>query len=200
MSTEDKETWLTPSEVARRLGVSPITIRSWVKKGWLPARTTPGGHRRFLWADVERHMRRRKRLTSSGSDTVLIVDDDAIFREYLIEALKVLAPDIKIREAIDGFQAGMMLADMSPDIVLLDFSMPGMNGDTVCRLLKSSEKHRDTTVIAMTGLRHFHTVESLQKSGADKILFKPVQLEILGQILEDYTGLEVRQLQNHNTA
>jgi excisionase family DNA binding protein len=45
--------WLNLSETADILGVHPATIRAWADQGKLPARRTPGGHRRFARADVE---------------------------------------------------------------------------------------------------------------------------------------------------
>jgi excisionase family DNA binding protein len=54
---DTSKVYLTPKEVAKLFMVSPITVRSWAKKGLLVAKFTPGGHRRFLKSDVERFMR-----------------------------------------------------------------------------------------------------------------------------------------------
>lgn len=45
--------WLTLSDAAERLGVHPTTLRRWANKGKMPVMVTPGGHRRFLLADIE---------------------------------------------------------------------------------------------------------------------------------------------------
>ena len=47
------EDWLSLSEVARKLGVHPSTVRSWSNQGHLPAHRTQGGHRRFRRSDVD---------------------------------------------------------------------------------------------------------------------------------------------------
>lgn len=49
-----RETWLTLSQAADRLGVHPATLRRWADGGQIPALLTPGGHRRFAAADIER--------------------------------------------------------------------------------------------------------------------------------------------------
>lgn len=49
-----EEAWLTIRQAAARLGVSPATLRLWTAAGKIPARVTPGGHRRYAAAEVER--------------------------------------------------------------------------------------------------------------------------------------------------
>lgn len=48
-----KQTWVTLTEAARRLGVHPSTLRRWADEGAIPLLLTPGGHRRFALADLE---------------------------------------------------------------------------------------------------------------------------------------------------
>lgn len=182
--------FMTPSEVAKRLGVSPITVRSWVNKGWLVSTVTPGGHRRFLWKDVEQF--KAKRLKEKARETVcriLVVDDDAHFRAFMIEALAILIPDAEIREAVDGFQAGTAVAEFRPDLVMLDYSMPGMNGASVCRQIKSSEIYSSTRVIAMTGYADLTIQAELKDAGADGLLPKPVSIDVIEGILKKFDFL-----------
>lgn len=44
---------LTPEQASRALGVTITTLRAWVKRGKLRCFLTPGGHRRFLWSDIQ---------------------------------------------------------------------------------------------------------------------------------------------------
>jgi excisionase family DNA binding protein len=76
--------WLTLGQAAKYLGVAQSTIRKWSDQGRVPAFYTPGGHRRYRRADLD------KFLESSGpggrehvGPTVLIVDDDPRLREYM---------------------------------------------------------------------------------------------------------------------
>jgi excisionase family DNA binding protein len=61
VSSPDREERLIGSgEVARRLGVAPSTVASWVRQGWItPAVRTAGGRLRFRFSDVERQLRER---------------------------------------------------------------------------------------------------------------------------------------------
>ncbi len=55
--TEKGKPYLTPNEVAELLMVSPTTVRYWASKGRLKSAKTPGGHRRFMPADVDAFVR-----------------------------------------------------------------------------------------------------------------------------------------------
>lgn len=177
MKSDDSQKLLTPADVAKRLGVSPITVRSWVNKGWLVSQVTPGGHRRFLWSDVERLMAERSVLRDAElSPRLLVVDDDTQFRAFLVETLTLLVPHMEIREAVDGFEAGMAVMEFNPDVVLLDYAMPGMNGAAVCQSIKSNPARRKTHVVAVTGLAEARVEQELMQAGADLILYKPVPM------------------------
>ncbi len=54
--------WLTLKQAAHQLGVHPTTLRRWADSGEIPVMLTPGGHRRFAIADVERFAEERRRL------------------------------------------------------------------------------------------------------------------------------------------
>ena len=58
MSKDPKDRpYLTPTEVANWMMVSPITVRGWAQRNLLQAEVTPGGHRRFRREEVERFAR-----------------------------------------------------------------------------------------------------------------------------------------------
>src|SRR4029453_10539683 len=82
--------WLTLGQAAKYLGVAQSTIRKWSDQGRVPAFYTPGGHRRYRRADLDRF------LASSGPGTretagpaVLVVDDDDRMREYMRASLEL---------------------------------------------------------------------------------------------------------------
>jgi len=186
-STDNPKKLMTPAEEAKCLGVSPITVRSWVAKGWLTSRITPGGHSRFLWADVEQLVAQRRNITPmSTALKVLVVDDDPEFRAYLVDALTMLLPAATLREASDGFSAGMAMADFRPHLVLLDYAMPGMNGAAVCRAVKSNKLYAGTRVVGVTGHADAATQTAFTDSGADEVLLKPTPLRVIEAMLDKF--------------
>ena len=178
---------MTPAEVARRIGVSPITVRSWVSKGWLKSRVTPGGHRRYLWADIENLLEKKGRSpTPTEPVKVLVIDDDTQFRSYMINALHMLMPDALLKEACDGFQAGMLIAEFRPDLILLDYAMPRINGVEVCKMIKANPAYAGARIVAVTGFADAEIHASLMKAGVDKVVLKPFVLKDIEKMLDKF--------------
>jgi len=175
---------LSPAQVAKIMGVSPITVRSWVNRGWLPASTTPGGHRRFAREDVMELVRQRGHLPAARRRLrLLVVDDDSHFRSYLLDLLSELAPDAEVEQAADGFEAGIKVAEFLPDIVLLDQSMPGLNGASVCRRIRSAPQHSAVRVIGITGHLDRRVEQEMLAAGAERVLHKPLDVFALREVL-----------------
>ena len=59
--TKSSKQWLSLNEAARQLGIHPVTLRRWADDGEIPAMITPGGHRRFAVAELDRFSEERQR-------------------------------------------------------------------------------------------------------------------------------------------
>ena len=177
-SKETTKQFLTPTEVAGLLMVSPITVRQWAQKGLLPARTTAGGHRRFHRQDIETFARTRgielvESATGLSANRLLIVDDDRALNGFLCALFETEVAGIEVYSAYDGFEAGRKVVELKPAVVLLDIMMPGVDGVQVCKSLKSDPATEGIRVVAMTG-HHSAELESLiMNAGAAVLLKKP---------------------------
>lgn len=80
--------------------------------------------------------------------SVLIVDDSRFARLTLRKIVEVNFPDWYIAEAADGAEALTILADITADIVLLDFNMPGDDGITVADKIRATRP--DTRIAILT--------------------------------------------------
>ncbi|OQX12153.1 MAG: hypothetical protein BWK76_18120 [Desulfobulbaceae bacterium A2] len=185
MSTLQDKIYLSPAETARLLLVSPVTLRAWAQKGLLPSETTPGGHRRFLREDVERFLRNRGQPPPLR---VLIVEDDAMMRDFLVELLRDLSPPPLVETAQDGFEAGLKVQGFAPDVVLLDLMMPGLNGFETCRQIKANLASAATRILAMTGFPSEENVAKILAAGAEICLNKPLDTEQLLRLLTPGLG------------
>ncbi|NOX08418.1 MAG: response regulator [Gammaproteobacteria bacterium] len=181
------KSYLTPGQVAQLLMVSPAAVRRWASEGDLNSMTTPGGHRRFFMEEVERFAAMRNMaLHQSGKKKirVLIIDDDIQFSGYLNALLSGFSKYVQVRVANDGFHAGFKVCEFTPDIVLLDLMMPGMDGFEVCRLLKATKDTANIRIIAISGYFSKKSAEDIVAMGAEACLEKPLDkgklLDLLG--------------------
>ena len=176
------ERLLTPTEVADRLLIAPVTVRLWASRGLLPSVTTPGGHRRFRPADVDAFIERRRKANASHPSRpsrVLVIDDDAQFARYLTGLLRRRVHGIEIETAPDGFAAGMKTESMRPDLVTLDLQMPGMDGFEVCRLLRTMPTRERMRIVVLTGFPSAGNIERSLAAGADACIAKTAPPKLL---------------------
>lgn len=187
MASNDNKPYLTPSEAAKLLMVSPITVRAWAQKGLLPSETTPGGHRRFLRESVEQFAKQCKTAPQRNDLRVLVVDDDKQITGFIVDWLGSLDEPFIVSSAADGFEAGRKVHTFEPDIVLLDLMMPKLDGFAVCRQIKEDPDTRDIRVIAMTGHLTPENERLILEAGAEVCIQKPLDIQLLLELLR--TGL-----------
>jgi DNA-binding NarL/FixJ family response regulator len=104
--------------------------------------------------------------------TILVVDDEPTMLRLLIDALEPAGFNVLV--AMQGEMALMLLEQVTPDAILLDALMPGLDGFETCRHLKRSANLALVPVIFMTGLTDSESVvQGLQAGGVDYVT-KPV--------------------------
>jgi signal transduction histidine kinase len=123
-------------------------------------------------------------------DTLLVIDDTLYNIELLLSFLS--KKGFKVLVAHDG-KDGIRMAELTqPDLILLDVTMPEMDGFEVCQVLKTHEKTQDIPVIFMTA--RIEIVDKLKgfELGAADYITKPFQLkEVLARVT---THLKLRKL------
>lgn len=113
----------------------------------------------------------------TSRETVLVVDDSPDTLSFLTDALEEAGATVLV--AMDGPGALSLLERLTPDVVLMDAVMPGMDGFETCRRLKASKTLAHVPVIFMTGLSETeHIVRGFAAGGVD-YLTKPIIAEEL---------------------
>ena len=102
---------------------------------------------------------------------VLLVDDYPDAREMYSEYLKFTGFDVV--EAANGIEALQRAVDMEPDIILMDLSLPVMDGWEATRRLKADARTADIPVVALTGHALSGMSEGAQRAGCDAFVTKP---------------------------
>ncbi|MCE8010203.1 phosphate regulon transcriptional regulator PhoB [Billgrantia desiderata] len=103
--------------------------------------------------------------------TVLIVDDEAPIREMIAVALEMA--DYRVLEAANAQSAHSMIVDNQPDLLLLDWMMPGTSGIELARRLKREEATRELPIIMLTAKSEEDNKILGLEAGADDYITKP---------------------------
>ena len=102
--------------------------------------------------------------------TLLVVDDDAGFRAYVRAALE--GPQYQVVEAGSGPEAIVVALRERPQVILLDWRMPGQSGITTCRQLRAEPDLAGTRIAMVTGLDDERDRTLARHAGADAFLVK----------------------------
>jgi cyclic di-GMP phosphodiesterase len=117
----------------------------------------------------------------------LLVDDDDGLRALLRTTFE--AVDVEVDEASNAISAQQRIAASRPDAIVLDVSMPGMDGAAFCATLKGSRATRDIPVVLLTG-SDMATETTAREVGADAFMLKPFSpLELLAVVERVAGGL-----------
>ena len=110
--------------------------------------------------------------------TVLVVDDDADVRQFLVEALRTFG--YHVLEAGDGYAALSLLAKTSPDLVIVDYAMPGLTGVEMVRELRL--KWSNLPILFVSGYSETAAMEEVV-DGNTSVLRKPFEISKLQEIM-----------------
>lgn len=103
--------------------------------------------------------------------TILVVEDEAAIREMLVMALE--RGGFAVREAGDAIAAESAIADRLPDLVLLDWMLPGTSGVELARRLRRDDYSRELPIILLTARGEEEDKVRGLESGADDYVVKP---------------------------
>ncbi len=117
----------------------------------------------------------------SRTRSVLIVDDDDSTREML---RLMLSDQFEVRVVSSGDDAIKSVELNCPNVVLMDLSMPRMNGAEAIRRIKADQSTRHTAIIVLTGDTRLGHLEVAMAAGADAIMLKPVDHQSLADQIE----------------
>ena len=176
------KTVFTTGEAAKICKVSQQTILRCFDNGQLKGFRVPGSRfRRIPREALYRFMKDNGIPTDaleSGKRKVLLVDDDV---ELVDLMTKVLEEDgrFEVRVAGNGFDAGMMVKEYRPDLIVLDVMLPDINGKEVCHRVRDDKSLEDVRILCISGMIEEDKIQELKLSGADDFLHKPFDIEEL---------------------
>ncbi|MFN3166437.1 MAG: response regulator [Phycisphaeraceae bacterium] len=177
----DKQVFTT-GEAAEICKVSQQTIIRCFDAGRLKGFRVPGSRfRRIPREELIRFMKNNDIPTddfAGGKKKVLVVDDDPQIVELFRD---VLGRDerFEVQTATTGYDAGLMTNEFKPDLLILDYMLPDVNGNVVCKTVRSNDKLRGMKVLIVSGVVNREEIDDLLSSGADDFIKKPFDLDAL---------------------
>jgi DNA-binding NarL/FixJ family response regulator len=112
---------------------------------------------------------------------ILLVEDNAFFREFLKETMHFRLPSVDILEAANGEEAIKKIETLSPDAVFMDLRLPGENGLELTRKIKA--QHPSMIVVILTNYDLPEYRDAAYQSGADHFVSKDSFMDMISSIL-----------------
>jgi two-component system, OmpR family, response regulator len=178
------KTVFTTGEAAEICQVSQQTIIRCFDSGRLKGFRVPGSRfRRIPRESLVQFMKDNGipiDLLDSGKKKILVVDDDPEIVELFTD---VLDRDgrFEVRTATSGYDAGMITQEFNPDLIILDYMLPDINGNLVCRTIRQNPAFEHVKIIIVSGVVNPEEVNDLLRAGADEFVKKPFNIEKLIQ-------------------
>ena len=176
------KTVFTTGEAAKICKVSQQTIIRCFDSGQLKGFRVPGSRfRRIPREQLYAFMRDNGIPTDaleSGKRKVLVVDDDQELVELIVDVLEKDGR-FEVRTVNNGFDAGMMVKEYHPDLIVLDVMLPDINGIEVCRLVRGEQTMDDVRIICISGMVEEDRIQQLRDAGANDFIKKPFDVENL---------------------
>ena len=176
------KTVFTTGEAAKICKVSQQTIIRCFDSGQLKGFRVPGSRFRRIPRDVLHKFMKDNGIPTdaleSGRRKALVVDDDLELVELIRDVLEADGR-FEVRVANNGFDAGMMVREYKPDILVLDIMLPDINGKEVCQRVRSDSALDDVKIICISGMVEQERINELKEAGANDFMQKPFEMDAL---------------------
>jgi two-component system, OmpR family, response regulator len=172
----------TTGEAAEVCNVSQQTIIRCFDAGRLGGFRVPGSRFRRIPRDALIKFMKDNSIPldhlETGRRKVLVVDDDAEIVELFVD---VLARDgrFDVRTASSGYDAGVLTQEFQPDLMILDYMLPDINGNVVCQTVRNNPKFEHMKIIIVSGVVNQEEIDELKQAGANDFVKKPFNIEKL---------------------
>jgi excisionase family DNA binding protein len=176
------KTVFTTGEAAKICKVSQQTIIRCFDNGQLKGFRVPGSKfrripREALYKFMKDHGIPTDAL-ENGKRKVLLVDDDVEIVELINRALQDDGR-FEVKIAANGFDAGMMVKEYRPDLIILDVMLPDINGKEVCHRVRADSNLEEVRIICISGMVEDDKIQELRLAGADDFIHKPFDVDVL---------------------
>jgi len=122
---------------------------------------------------------------------IVVADDDYAILSAIKETLE---DEYTVHTADDGREAVKLVTEIMPDLVIMDITMPRMDGHEACRLIKKDKNTSSIPIMFLTGKNQLGDTEKAYSSGADSYMVKPFSPDkLLQKVAEMIQKSELRK-------
>ena len=179
----------TTGEAAEVCKVSQQTIIRCFDAGRLQGFRVPGSRfRRIPRQNLIKFMKENNiplETLDSGKRKVLIVDDDLEIVELIADVL-VRDGRFEVKTASSGYDAGIATQQFRPELILLDYMLPDVNGNVVCQTIRKNPEFENIKIIIVSGVVKRDEIDHLLRSGAEDFIKKPFSID---ELVDKITGV-----------
>jgi excisionase family DNA binding protein len=176
------KTVFTTGEAAEICKVSQQTIIRCFDSGRLKGFRVPGSRFRRIPREALIQFMKDNGIPpdalDSGKRKILVVDDDPEIVELFVDVLE-RDGRFEVKTASSGYDAGIATQEFMPDLVILDYMLPDINGNVVCQTIRANPNFEHMKIIIVSGVVNQDEINDLLKSGADEFVKKPFNIEKL---------------------
>lgn len=177
-----KKTVFTTGEVAKICNVSQQTVIRCFDSGRLEGFRVPGSRFRRIPREALLQFMKANHIPldnlEDGRQKVLVVDDDEAIIDMFTDLLGADGR-FDIRTARSGYAAGIETQEFRPDIILLDYMLPDINGTEVCRTIRANPRFEHIKIICISGVADPDQIRELEESGIDAFVRKPFNIQAM---------------------
>lgn len=182
----------TTGEVAKICNVSQQTVIRCFDSGRLDGFRVPGSRFRRIPREALIKFMKANDIPldhlDNGKRKVLVVDDDQAIVDMFKDLLG-LDGRFEIRTARSGYSAGIETENFLPDILLLDYKLPDINGTEVCRIIRANPKFEHMKIICISGVADPDEVKELEDAGIDAFIRKPFEIRVVMERMTEMLNL-----------
>ena len=170
----------TTGEVAQICKVSQQTVIRCFDSGRLNGFRVPGSRFRRIPREALIQFMKDNQIPlehlESGKKKVLVVDDDENIIDMFVDMLE-RDGRFEVRTAQSGFDAGLITREFRPEVLVLDYKLPDINGNVVCKRIRSDPLFEHMKIILISGVADPDEIRDLLSVGADEFIKKPFEID-----------------------